>query len=216
MGGMVRMGMAPTIGPYLLPKTIPELHAAYPELKLHVREDLPEALPPALEQGRHDVCVVPLPVNRKELETEPVFREPLYLAMSADHPLATRKGIDRRDLRGQSILALESGHQLREQVEGLCAEVGAQLLSDYEGTSLDTLREMVGMGMGLSFLPGLYVRSSLGQNLAIKVTELKGAPIYRTVGMVWRKSSTRGEEFRTLADHFRNTIRCEFPEFTIV
>lgn len=216
IGGMVRMGMAPTIGPYLLPKMIPDLHAAYPELKLYVREDFPKELPLALEQGRHDVCVVPLPVNRRELETEPIFREPLYLAMSADHPLATRKRIDRRDLRGQPILTLESGHQLHEQVEGLCAEVGAQLLSDYEGTSLDTLREMVGMRMGLSFLPGLYVRSSLGQDLAIKVTRLSGAPIYRTIGLVWRKSSARAKEFLTLADHFRHTVRREFPEFAIL
>lgn len=216
MGGMVRMGMAPTIGPYLLPKMIPDLHAAYPELRLYVREDYPDALPPALEQGRHDVLVVPLPVNRVELETEAIFREPLYLALAADHPLATKKRIDRRDLRGQSVLALESGHQLRDQVERLCAEVGARLLSDYEGTSLDTLREMVGMGMGLSFLPGLYVRSNLGRNSAIKVAELGGAPIYRTIGAVWRKSSIRGDEFRTLADHFRNTVRREFPEFTIV
>ena len=195
---------------------IPDLRADYPELKLYVREDFPEALPSALEQGHHDVCVVPLPVNRKELETEPLFREPLYLAMSADHPLATRKRIDRRDLRGESILTLESGHQLHEQVEGLCADVGAQLLSDYEGTSLDTLREMVGMRMGLSFLPGLYVKSSLGQDSAIKVSRLSGAPIYRTIGLVWRKSSARAKEFRTLADHFRNTVRREFPEFTIV
>lgn len=107
-------------------------------------------------------------------------------------------------------------HHPRKQVEGLCAEVGAQLLSDFEGTSLDTLREMVGMGMGLSFLPGLYVRSSLGQELSITATELQGAPIYRTIGLVWRKSSARAEEFRTLADHFRNTVRREFPEFTIV
>jgi len=216
LGGMVRMGMAPTIGPYLLPKMIPDLHAAYPELKLYVREDFPAALPLALEQGRHDVCVVPLPVNRKELVTEPVFREPLYLVMAADHPLATRRRIDRRDLRGQSILTLESGHQLREQVEGLCTEVGAQMLSDYEGTSLHTLREMIGMGMGLSFLPGLYVKSSLGQDLAINVIALSGAPIYRTIGLVWRKSSARVVEFRMLADHFRNTVRREFPAFTII
>lgn len=216
LGGIVRMGVAPTIGPYLLPKMIPDLHAAYPELKLYVREDFPAELPLALEQGRYDVCVVPLPVNRKELATEPVFREPLYLVMAADHPLATRSRIERRDLRGESILTLESGHQLREQVEGLCAEVGAQLLSDYEGTSLYTLREMVGMRMGLSFLPGLYVRSSLEQDLTIKAIALSGAPIYRTIGLVWRKSSARAEEFHTLADHFRNTVQREFPTFTIV
>ncbi len=216
IGGTVRLGLAPTVGPYLLPKMIPDLHATYPDLKLHVREGFPDALPPALEEGRHDVLIVPLPVDRKELVTEAVFREPLYLAMAADHPLAIRKRISRRDLRGQSILMLESGHQLHHQVESLCAEVGAHPLSDYEGTSLDTLREMTGMGMGLSFLPGLFVRSNLMQDREIKVVELRGPPIYRIIGMVWRTSSARGEEFRTLAEHCRTTVRREFPEFTIV
>lgn len=216
LGGMVRLGLAPTIGPYLLPKMIPDLHAAYPELKLYVREDLPEALPDALEQGRYDVCVLSLPINRKELESQPVFREPLYLAMAADHPLAGRKTVNRRSLRGQSILTLEVGHQLREQVEALCADVAATLLSDYEGTSLDTLREMVGMGMGLSFLPGLYVRSSLGQDPSINIADVNGPPIFRTIGLVWRKSSSRGTEFRTLADHFRKTVGREFPEFALI
>lgn len=216
IGGTVRMGLAPTIGPYLLAKMIPDLHAAHPRLKLHVREDFPDALPPALEEGRHDVLIVPLPVDRIELQTEPLFREPLYLAMAADHPLASRKTIDRRALRGQQILTLESGHNLHEQVERLCAEVGAQPLSDYEGTSLDTLREMVGMGMGLSFLPGLFVKTNLAQDNAIKVVELRGPPIFRLVGMVWRKSSARGKEFHTLAEHCRITVRREFPEFMIV
>ena len=216
IGGIVRLGLPPTIGPYLLPRMIPDLHAAYPGLKLYVREDFPKALPPALEQGRHDVLVVPLPIGRKEVDTEPVFREPLYLAMASDHPLASKRRVDRRDLQGQSILTLEAGHQPHEQVEGLCAEVGADLQSDYEGTSLDTLREMVGMGMGLSFLPGLYVGSALGQDPAIKVVTLVGAPIFRTIGLVWLKSSARAEEFRTLAEHFRKTVRREFPEFAIL
>ena len=216
MGGIVRMGLAPTIGPYLLPRMIPDLHSAYPDLKLFVREDFPAALPQALEQGRHDVCVLPLPVNRKELETEPVFREPLFLAMAADHRLALRKRVNRRDLWGQAILTLEAGHQLHEQVEGLCAEVNAQLLSDFEGTSLDTLREMVGMGMGLSFLPGLYVKSSLGQDPSIKIVELGGPKIFRTIGLAWRKSSARRHEFQTLSDHVRQAVRREFPEFTIM
>lgn len=216
MGGMVRLGLTPTIGPYLLPKMIPELHASYPELKLYIREDFPEALPRALEEGRHDICVLPLPVHRRELETEALFREPLYLAVAADHPLSRATTVARRDLRGQSIITLETGHQLNAQVEGLCAEVGADLQSDYEGTSLDTLREMVGMGMGLSFLPGLYVKSNLTQDSAIKVIELGGAPIFRTIGMAWRKSSARSHEFRTLAEHFRKAVEREFSDFVVV
>lgn len=215
-GGLLRMGLAPTIGPYLLPRMVPDLHTAYPMLKLYVREDLPAALPVALEEGRHDIIVMPLPVVATDLVSIPLFREPLYLALPSDHPLADKDQIQRRDLKGTAILTLEAGHQLREQVEGLCGEVGADLQSDYEGTSLDTLREMVGMGMGLSFLPGLYVNSSLGQDTAVKVKRIAGPPIYRTIGMVWRKTSIRGSEYLELADHFRNTVRRDFPEFAVL
>ncbi len=216
MGGMIRLGLPPTIGPYLLPRMISDLHATYPNLKLYVREEIPTSLPLALERGLHDVLVMPLSVNRQDLEVQPLFREPLYLAMAADHPLATRGELNRRDLRGYAVLTLESGHQLHEQVKQLCDEVGAKLMSDYEGTSLDTLREMVGMGMGLSFLPGLYVQSSLSQDTTIKVSAVSGAPIYRTVGLVWRKSSVRKQEFQILANHFRDAVRREFPQFTII
>jgi LysR family hydrogen peroxide-inducible transcriptional activator len=216
IGGVIRIGLPPTIGPYLLPKMVPELHAAYPTLKLYVREDIPAALPPALERGRHDVIVMPLPLNRDDMEIQPLFREPLYLVMAADHPLAARKKISRRDLRGHSVLTLESGHQLHEQIKGICDDVQAVLMSDYEGTSLDTLREMVGMGMGLSFLPGLYVLSGLEQDSAIKVTSISGAPIYRTIGLAWRKSAARSTEFGILADHFRNAVRREFPQLSVL
>lgn len=216
MSSMIRLGLPPTIGPYLLPRMIPELHAAYPNLKLYVREDIPESLPPALERGLHDVLVMPLSINRQDLEVQPLFREPLYLAMAVDHPLANRGKLNRRDLRGYAVLTLESGHQLHEQVKMLCDEVGAKLMSDYEGTSLDTLREMVGMGMGLSFLPGLYVQSSLSEDRTIKVSAISGAPIYRTVGLVWRKSSARTQEFLVLAEHFREAVRRDFPQFTII
>jgi LysR family hydrogen peroxide-inducible transcriptional activator len=197
-GGLLRMGLPPTIGPYLLPRMVPDLHSTYPSLKLYVREDLPKALPVALEDGRQDIIVMALPVLAGDLVSVPIFREPLYLAIPSDHVLASREKIQRRDLKGTAILTLESGHQLREQVEGLCGEVGAELQSDFEGTSLDTLREMVGMGMGLSFLPGLYVNSSLRQDPAVKVVTIAGPPIYRTIGMVITSAMQYGVIFRTL------------------
>lgn len=216
MGGVIRLGMALTIGPYLLPKMIPNLHRAYRSLKLYVREDRPADLPTALEDGILDLLVVPLSAERKELTVAPLFREPIYLVMSADHPLARKAKIGRRDLKGQSILTLESGHQLHDQVERLCVEVGAHLQLDYEGTSLDTLREMVGMGMGLTFLPGLYVDSVLGQDSSLVHRRISGASFYRSIGMVWRKSSTRSGVFEILAEHARQTVRENFPEFLIL
>jgi len=215
MGGVIRLGMAPTVGPYLLPKVIPTLHKAYPSLKLYVREERPAALPAGLEEGLFDLLIVPLSAGGKDLHVERLFREPIYLVMGADHPLAGKEKLGRRDLKGQSILTLESGYQLHDQVESLCLEVGAKLQLDFEGTSLDTLREMVGMGVGLTFLPGLYVESALRQDPSIVVKRVSGTAFFRTIGITWRRSSARGVDFQTLASHFRETVQREFPDFLI-
>ena len=216
LAGVIRLGLPPTIGPYLLPRLLPKLHKTYPDLKLYVREEVPQTLPASLEEGGHDVVIMPVPVRGGDLESVSLFREPLYLTVPADSPLADKEPVERADLRGQSILTLETGHQLREQVEAICEEFGAELMSNFEGTSLDTLRQMVGMGMGLSFLPGLYVHASLGRDGSVKSKELKGRALYRTVGMVWRKTSARKAEFETLAGHLRDAVKRGFPKISLV
>lgn len=215
MGGLMRIGLAPTIGPYLLPKMVPNLRKSYPSLRLYVREELPTVLPEALEAGRYDVLVVPRMRERREIESRALFREPLYLVMPADHPLARRRSLTLSALRGEAVLTLEAGYQLTEQVNRICHDVGAELLSNYEGTSLDTLSEMVGMGMGLSFLPGLYVRTYLVLNSSVAIVELKGASLFRTIEIQWRKSSARTDQFETLGNHIRETVRREFSDFTV-
>ncbi|MBU2531637.1 MAG: hydrogen peroxide-inducible genes activator [Alphaproteobacteria bacterium] len=215
-GGTIRLGLPPTIGPYLLPRVIPRIHRAYPHLKLYVREDVPRNLPDGLDQGKYDVVIMPVPVRAQGLESISLFREPLYLVVPADSDLSQRDYIERKDLKGRSILTLESGHHLREQVEALCEEFGAELLTDYEGTSLDTVRQMVGMGMGLSFLPGLYVHSTLGRDGSVKLVELKGRSLYRTIGLLWRDTSARKPEFEQLAQHIRDTVRKSFSRFPIL
>jgi len=167
-GGTIRLGLPPTIGPYLLPRVLPNLHRTYPDLRLYVREEVPKTLPSALQEGRHDVLITPLPVKGAEVTVLPVFREPLFVVVAADHPLARAEDIVRSDLAGQSILTLETGHHLHEQAEAICEEFGARLRFDFEGTSLDTLRQMVAMGVGLSLLPGLYVRSAIDQDTGVK------------------------------------------------
>ena len=215
-GGTIRLGLPPTIGPYLLPRVIPRIHRAYPDLKLYVREDVPLNLPAGLDEGKYDVVIMPVPVSAEGLESVPLFREPLYLVVPADSDLGQREQIERRELRQRSILTLEAGHHLREQVEALCEEFGAILLTDYEGTSVDTVRQMVGMGMGLSFLPGLYVHSTLGKDSGVRSVELKGRSLYRTIGLLWRDTSARKPEFEQLALHIRETVRKSFSNFPIL
>lgn len=215
-GGTIRLGLPSTIGPYLLPRVVPRIHRAYPDLKLYVREDIPLNLPDGLDQGKYDVVIMPVPVRDEGLEMVRLFREPLYLVVPADSELSARDQIERKELKHRSILTLETGHHLREQVESLCKEFGAELHTDYEGTSLDTVRQMVGMGMGLSFLPGLYVHSTLSRDSSVKSINLKGRALYRTIGLLWRNTSARKPEFEQLAQHIRETVKKSFSTFQIL
>jgi LysR family hydrogen peroxide-inducible transcriptional activator len=210
--GLIRLGLPPTIGPFLVPRLVPDLHREYPKLKLYVREEVPYTLPPGLNDGSHDVVIMPLPVRGSDFETMELFKEPLYLAMPKDHVLSRKDVIHRNDLRNAPILALGSGHQLTQQVQQLCDEVGARLQFDFEGTSLDTLREMVGTGLGLTFLPGLYVKTTLLRDKSIKTMPIAGLKPTRTIGMIWRKSAARRASFEELGRFFRTIIAREFPD----
>lgn len=213
--GVVRLGLPHTKAPYFLPRVVPDLRRAYPDLKLRIYEDLPLALTAGLRDGVHDIIIVPMPVVAEDLHSVPLYREPLYVAVAADHPLARQDRIHRSALKGQSVLALGPGHQLHELVLALCEEFGAKVLTDYEGTSLNTLREMVAMGVGITFFPGLYVRTVLVQHKTIKTIELTGRQVYRTVGMAWRKSSARHAHYEQIAKLFASVIERDFSDFAI-
>lgn len=214
--GTIRLGVPPTLGPYLLPHIVPDLHAGHPDLKLYVQEGKPADLQLELQSGRLDLVVSPLPINHTDLEVESIFREALLVAVAPDHDLAGKSRIERSDLAGQNVLAIERGHHLHDQVQQLCEDFNAVLLRDYEGTSLDTLRLMVGMGVGLAFLPALYVRSEIGNRGELEVMELETSGLYRQIGLAWRKRSVHAPLFKTIADLIRDTARTKLPELTII
>lgn len=216
LGGVIRLGLPSTIGPNLLPLILPELHRSHPDLALHVREDVPSKLPGALAGGMHDVLLVPLPITGPDLVTRPIFREPLHVAMAEDHPLAKAEPLTRKDLRGNRVLALERGHQLQEQVAAICEEVGANLAFDFEGTSLDTLTQMVAMGTGVTFLPGLYVERAAKLQSGVVVRELSGRSLSRTIGAAWRNTSTRVDDYELLIRFIRSAVADNFPRFLLL
>ncbi|TFH32395.1 MAG: LysR family transcriptional regulator [Myxococcales bacterium] len=210
MGGVVRLGLPSTIGPYLLPRVVPRLHALYPRLKLYVREELPHLLPHGLAEGLHDVIVAPLPVTQTGFREAVLFEEPLHLAVPLDHELAQRDSIEVHDLAGVDLLALGPGHQLRDLAVNLAAETGANIRLDYEGTSLDTLREMMATGLGVSLLPGLYVHTVVRNDPRFKTFEIGRPGLKRTIGMLWRKTKTTQPDFERLATLFREAVAQEF------
>lgn len=213
--GTVRLGVPPTLGAYLLPHIVPSLHTRHPNLKLYVKEGKPIDLQAQLQAGSLDLIVSPLPINQSDLLVERLFREPLRLVVANDHDLASKTNIDRKDLAGQNVLTIERGHQLYEQVQILCEEFGATLLRDYEGTSLDTIRLMAGMGVGIAFLPALYIRSEISERDKLTVLEFSASNLHRQIGLVWRQRSVHTEQFSEIAELVRTICVDRFPEISV-
>ena len=216
LGGTIRLGVLQSLGPYLLPHILPELHRRYPKLKLYVREGVPRALQSGLDEGTLDLLLFPLPVRGADLQSVRLFREPLWIVAPREHQLAGKEHAARSDLKGETVLTLEQGHRLHDQVRDLCEQYGANLSHDYEGTSLETLRQMVVMGMGLSFLPALYVRAEVLQDDQLVGRQMQPRAPFRMIGMIWRRHSARQEEFYALADLFRGQLKDRVPEVTVM
>ncbi|MBM2319898.1 MULTISPECIES: hydrogen peroxide-inducible genes activator [Marivita] len=216
LSSVIRIGVVQTVGSYFLPLVIPELHRTYPKLGLYVREGLPDVLLRSLEDGALDLLFFPLPVNRVDLDSLSLFREPIQVVMPADHRLAKEPEIDPVMLRGETILSLEPGHRLYELVRRISDDYGVELSHDYEGTSLDTLRQMVATGMGLSLMPALYVKSEVAHQDIVVARPFRGTAPSRTIGMVWRKGTSREEEFRLLSALVCRSLTERAPEITVL
>jgi LysR family hydrogen peroxide-inducible transcriptional activator len=206
LSGTIRLGVSPTLGAYLLPSLVARLHREHPTLRVHVREGLPTALAEGLATGLHDVILAQLPVAGRSFHSERLFREPLHLAMASDHPLRARAIIAPADLRGTSLLTLLPEYRMAEQVATIAAAVGATVLRDYEGTSLDAIRQMAGMGMGLALLPELYVRQEIREGDDVVVRPIRGGRYYREIGLLWRQGAGRAPAYGLIADLLRDVI----------
>ncbi|MCV2876987.1 hydrogen peroxide-inducible genes activator [Rhodobacteraceae bacterium XHP0102] len=215
LGGTLRLGTSSTLGPYLMPHIVGDLHRSHPDLRLYVREAAPHDLARQITEGSHDLILTQLPISGASLITERLFREPLVVAISADHPLAQREHIEPQDLSTETILSLSPNYALHSQISALCVETGATLSREYEGTSLDALRQMVAMGMGATFLPALYVRSEItGRAQDVVVRPFKGRRFSRSIGLVWRSTSGAGAAHRQLANVIRDFAR-KLPELIL-
>lgn len=206
-GGTFRVGVSPTVGPYLLPHILPGLQSAYSSLKLYVRENMPDTLEIDLLEGRLDLVMIPLPFGNTRLTTEVLFHEPLQLTIPEDHPLAKLKKIQPHHLNGQNILTLQEQYSSYHQIEFLCKELGANIARDYEGTSLDALRQMVMMKMGLTFLPELYINSEINHLQNLSIRNVEKLQIYRTHVLAWRINSPNRSFYRQLAEQIRTLVK---------
>lgn len=207
LSGTLKVAWIPTIGPYLLPRVAPQLRKALPRLKLLLFEHQTAVLLERLHKGAIDLGILALPVDRDGLESRVLFEEPFAVALNSAHPLAKRKTLKPADLDGETLLLLEDGHCLRDQALEVCARVGVQESSDYRATSLETLRQMVAAGHGVTLLPEMATRGPYGDARSLVMRPFAKPVPQRQVGAVWRRSSTRIAAIKAVCDVIAATSR---------
>jgi LysR family hydrogen peroxide-inducible transcriptional activator len=169
-----------------------------------------------LDEGEYDFIFSTMPIQEVSLEVFPLFREPIYLVVNSNHPLANETELAPRQLKGLEILTIQENYLFNRQIEELSKRFNARLLRDYEGTSLDAIRQMVYLEMGVAFLPALYVRSEIRDREDLRVLKVKGEPIFRLHALAWRKSSTHGQYYRQFAELFQSVAGSAFGDDAIL
>jgi LysR family hydrogen peroxide-inducible transcriptional activator len=191
LAGRLRVALLPTIGPYLLPRVSQAIRRALPRLELHLYEHQTVPMLEKLKSGELDLGILALPVELEGLEARELFGEPFTVAVPQGHRLAKRGHVEVDDLANETLLLLEEGHCLRDQALEVCSRVGAGESQDFRATSLETLRQMVATGAGVTLLPELATKGAYGDARGVVVLPFaKPAPV-RRVGAVWRKTTAR-------------------------
>ena len=201
--GAVRLGLFPTLGPYLLPHVVPVVRRRFPELELLLVEEKSDVLLARLREGRLDAAILALPVDDDQLHSELLFEESFVVALPDTHPLAGRNTLRMQDLGNERLLLLEDGHCLREQALEVCHLAGAHEKSAFRATSLETLRQMVAANVGLTLLPALAVKPPVAPSPDIRLVPFADPPPSRRIAMLWRRSSALDGFLRHLAGLFR-------------
>lgn len=200
LGGLIRLGVPSTFGPYFMPYLLPILKAAYPDLELYIREDRPAVLEQKILDGSLDCIISPDLAASDRLKVHSLCHEELFLAVPRTHPLAGLEVIPVTMLRGERLLTLSQGFRLHDDIQALARASGAEFRQDYEGTSLDALRQMVSIGMGLCLFPAAYVASEFDKEHGILLKSVAEVKMHRTICIAWRQDSARSGHFMTVHD----------------
>ena len=207
--GTLRLGVFPTLGPYLLPHVMPTLRARFPQLELLLVEEKSDELLQRLREGKLDAALLAMPLHDDQLHAEFLFEEPFVLAAPQQHPLGGRSALDANELSDETLLLLEDGHCLRDQALDVCRLSGAREKSGFRATSLETLRQMVAAGVGVTLLPALSVHEPIAQPANIRLVPFRGTAPSRRIALVWRKSSALDAFLHLLGDAIGSATRAQ-------
>lgn len=211
MSGPLRLGVIPTIGPFLLPRLMPRLRAAFPRLRLFLREDTTANLVARLEAGKLDALLLALPCDCGTSETQAVARDDFLAALPPGHPLAAREAVPAAALASEQLLLLEDGHCLRDQALAACGAARADPGEGFAATSLHTLVQMVAGGLGVTLLPRLAVEGGAADGAGVVLRPLAGPVPWRTLGLAWRAKAPRAPEYRSVAAVIARALAASEP-----
>ncbi|MBG5993993.1 DNA-binding transcriptional regulator OxyR [Proteus mirabilis] len=203
MAGPLHIGLIPTVGPYLLPHIIPELHRNYPKLEMYLHEAQTNSLLAQLDSGKLDCAILAMVKESAPFIEVPLFEEPMKLAIYDEHPWHDRKSVPMGDLAGQRLLMLEDGHCLRDQALGFCFQAGAKEDTHFRATSLETLRNMVAAGSGITLLPDLAVPQAQKRD-GVCYLDCTSPNPSRSIILAYRPGSPLRNRYEQLAETIRD------------
>jgi LysR family hydrogen peroxide-inducible transcriptional activator len=206
MSRTIHLGVIPTLGPYYLPHALTLVQKKHPGLRLLLREEMTPQILDHLVDGKLDAGLLALPVMDDNLKIEPLFHEPFFAALPAGHALASNEILKVSDLEGEKLMLLDEGHCLRDQALDVCG-THASGREEVRATSLETLRQMVGMGLGITLLPSLAVDAApRASKKTVEIRPFRAPAPGRTIGLVWRKRAPFPETFERLAATLKSSL----------
>ena len=203
LSGLLRLGVIPTIGPYMLPPLLRPLRIAFPQLRLYLREDQTARLLDLLGRAKLDAAIIALPYETGGLSRMVLGEDRLFIACPAEHRFAARASIDVDELIGERLLLLEDGHCLRNHAVTACRLVPGKANEDLQGTSLGTLVQMVASGLGLTFLPEMALAVEARAESDVVAVAIDNGEPRRQIALVWRPGSTRVRDMQLLGEALR-------------
>ena len=215
LSGTLRLGVIPTIAPFLLPRTLPPLRRAYPKLRLYLKEQTSAELVDSVRRGSLDAALMAFPYPTPGLSVHVFAEDPFWVALPRGHALAERERVPAAALGDQTLLLLEEGHCLRDQALSVCGLAAHALpagpQADLQGSSLHTLVQMADNGLGLTFLPKMAIDAGIARGTGLTVRPLDGPDASRRIGLAWRPGSPAARDVGLLAGFLAAELATPLP-----
>jgi LysR family hydrogen peroxide-inducible transcriptional activator len=205
LSGHLKLGIIPTLAPYVLPRLLPRLQAGHPHLRLEVRETQTKMLVEELARGDLDCVMLALPAEGADMETLALFDDPFLLALPANEPLPLTGRVSVEDVDQRRLILLEEGHCLRDQALAFCAAPSREAPTSLGATSLATVMQMVANGYGVTLVPEVAIDAEVRDD-RVKLMRFVDPQPVRTVGLAWRRTSPRKQDFAALGEVVREAV----------